>query len=111
MNSQNVDMLNFKDKSTFVGYEKLEEESPILAIFEDGKKVNSTSKTSLVVFESTPFYAESGGQVGDRGVIEINGIELAVLNTIKLPNAQHAMLVENDGEEIKVGDLNYSKGF
>lgn len=109
MNSQNVDMLNFKDKSTFVGYEKLEEESPILAIFEDGKKVNSTSKTSLVVFESTPFYAESGGQVGDRGVIEINGIELAVLNTIKLPNAQHAMLVENDGEEIKVGDLAIQK--
>lgn len=109
MNSQNVDMLNFKDKSTFVGYEKLEEESLIMAIFEDGKKVNSTSKTSLVVFESTPFYAESGGQVGDRGVIEINGIELAVLNTIKLPNAQHAMLVENDGEEIKVGDLAIQK--
>lgn len=109
MNSQNVDMLNFKDKSQFVGYDRLEEESKIMAIFEDGKKVSSTNKTSLVVFESTPFYAESGGQVGDRGVIEINGIELAVLNTIKLPNSQHAMLVENDGEEIKVGDLAIQK--
>lgn len=105
MNSQNVDMLNFKEKSVFVGYDRLEEDGKIIAIFEDGKKVLETSKTALVVFDKTPFYAESGGQVGDRGEVIINGTTLKVLNTTKLPNSQHALLIENDGTLLKVNDL------
>ncbi|MFA5114426.1 MAG: alanine--tRNA ligase [Candidatus Margulisiibacteriota bacterium] len=60
----------------FVGYEKNEEESKVVAVFPDQK---------LVVLEKTPFYGESGGQVGDSGVLVFDGKELLVLGTIVTP--------------------------
>ena len=105
MNSQNVDMLNFKESSSFVGYDKLELESKVIAIFEDGKLVKETKKNALVVTSETPFYAEMGGEVGDKGELITKDGSLNVYNTTKLPNGQPAMHVENYGLLIKVGDL------
>jgi len=61
----------------FVGYETLETEMPILRYREEGDTV-------LIVASRTPFYAESGGQVGDTGLIKGQGVVLRVLDTVKL---------------------------
>jgi alanyl-tRNA synthetase len=58
-------------KTSFCGYDRLETTSPIVALVADGESVSEAGEHSEVeiVVEETPFYAESGGQVGDRGVI------------------------------------------
>jgi alanyl-tRNA synthetase len=59
-------------QTRFRGYEALDLEAPIAAILKDGTMVSGAQKGDSVelIFEETPFYAESGGQVGDRGRIE-----------------------------------------
>lgn len=62
--------------SEFVGYDTLESESRVVAVLEsDGKQ--------SIFLEETPFYAESGGQVGDRGVIRADGLTFEVENTYR----------------------------
>jgi alanyl-tRNA synthetase len=58
--------------SNFTGYDSVEEESEIQAIFCKGERIESAiaGQAVEVVVENTPFYAESGGQVGDKGIIE-----------------------------------------
>src|SRR5690606_12244829 len=55
--------------TTFHGYNVLEEKGNILALYKDGAPVNELleGEMGVVVLDHTPFYAESGGQVGDRG--------------------------------------------
>ncbi|AKU10805.1 alanyl-tRNA synthetase [Azoarcus sp. CIB] len=55
--------------TTFHGYERLEERGNVLALYKDGAPVNELVEGDMgvVVLDNTPFYAESGGQVGDRG--------------------------------------------
>jgi len=82
--------------TNFVGYEKTSEESKILAIF-PGQK--------LVVLERTAFYGESGGQVGDTGILSWDGKEALVLNTLISPKGVILHLVDRtEGlkESIKV---------
>jgi alanyl-tRNA synthetase len=56
-------------QSEFTGYEHLQEESIVTALFYQGKPINSlkAGQSGQVILEHTPFYAESGGQVGDKG--------------------------------------------
>lgn len=77
MKSQNVDFLQFHAKSSFVGYEQSLVETKIIKVFEEG-----------VVLEKTPFYATSGGQVADTGVIFNDQFSLEVTDVSKLPNGQ-----------------------
>lgn len=72
-------------QSTFTGYELSEEESTITALFKDGKEVEALAagETGAVVLASTPFYAESGGQVGDTGALEGSGGSFTVTDTQK----------------------------
>ena len=81
MNVQNEEYLNFKEKSTFVGYDKLSVLSKVIGVFAEG-----------IVLEETPFYATSGGQVADTGTI--NGKE--VLDVKKMPNGQFLHVIENN---------------
>ncbi|HTY02095.1 MAG TPA: alanine--tRNA ligase [Rhodocyclaceae bacterium] len=62
--------------STFHGYEKLETPAKILALYREGTPVDELNEGELgvVVLDDTPFYAESGGQVGDRGEIKGAGL-------------------------------------
>jgi len=94
MNTQNEDMLNFKESSEFVGYENYSIDSKIIGIFSEGNLVESASGEVLLVFEKTPFYGEGGGQVGDLGIIVYNNKTFKVTNTIKLPNEQNASVVD-----------------
>ena len=72
-------------KTDFVGYEVLSTEAKLLAIVSDGELVNfgGTGDEVIVVLNKTPFYAESGGQVGDKGVITADKTVLTVLDTVK----------------------------
>jgi len=72
--------------TTFHGYETLEFKGNVLALYKDGSPVNELKEGELgvVVLDDTPFYAESGGQVGDRGVLQsVHGI-FAVEDTQKI---------------------------
>lgn len=77
MKDQNKAYLDFKEESTFVGYKKTTVESEVIKVFEAG-----------IVVKKTPFYAESGGQVADSGVIIKAGKVYEVLDVQKLPNGQ-----------------------
>ena len=72
------------DVSTeFTGYESLEGRSTIAALLKNGELVDSASSGDEVevVVRETPFYAESGGQVGDRGVLTADGGRIEILDT------------------------------
>jgi len=73
----------------FRGYETLEEAGKVLALYYDGEPVNelSTGQTGGVVLERTPFYAEAGGQVGDRGTLEGEEVLFEVSDTQKQGDA------------------------
>ena len=62
--------------TSFVGYDILKTKSTIIKVLEDGE-------TLKIIAEETPFYAQSGGQVGDKGTIKTENSTLEVLNTVK----------------------------
>ena len=72
--------------TTFEGYALLATESTIIALYKDGAAVNSlvAGETGVVVLDKTPFYAESGGQVGDNGVLTSVHGEFLVEDTQKI---------------------------
>ena len=71
----------------FVGYDRLKADSELVLILKDGQKVDRAKAGDKIdlVFSATPFYGESGGQVGDRGRIVGDGVEVAVDDTVKYP--------------------------
>jgi len=72
--------------NAFVGYEKLESAAKIVAIYVDGTSVAALKEgqNGVVVLDTTPFYAESGGQVGDEGFITSGSARFAVGDTLKI---------------------------
>lgn len=88
----------------FVGYEKTECESKILALLdEDFKEVSNLKDAGWVMLENTPFYATSGGQSADSGFIA----KREVLDTQKFFNLNLSFI--KAGQELKVGDTVYAK--
>jgi len=74
------------EKTKFVGYDSLAHNTHVLALYADGVKVEqlSAGQAGIVVLDTTPFYAESGGQVGDQGVIGDGAIRFEVEDTLKI---------------------------
>lgn len=74
------------EKTKFVGYESLAHNTHVLALYADGVKVDElkAGQAGIVVLDTTPFYAESGGQVGDQGVIGGSGVRFDVEDTLKI---------------------------
>ncbi|WP_310568017.1 alanine--tRNA ligase, partial [Hydrogenophaga sp.] len=72
--------------NTFVGYEQLEAPAKVVALYLDGTAVAElkAGQQGVVVLDTTPFYAESGGQVGDEGVITSGVATFAVGDTQKI---------------------------
>jgi alanyl-tRNA synthetase len=69
-----------------VGYEKLEQQAKVAAIYVEGTQVNeiAAGQDGILVLDTTPFYAESGGQVGDAGAIEFGASRFIVEDTQKI---------------------------
>ncbi|HQO17382.1 MAG TPA: alanine--tRNA ligase, partial [Methylotenera sp.] len=90
----------------FKGYDTLEANAKVLALYKDGTAVNhlSEGEQGVVVLDNTPFYAESGGQVGDTGTLKADNGIFAVEDTQKIQAAvfgHHGILKTG---KISVGD-------
>ena len=100
--------LEYKGKPTqFHGYDTLKHEgAKVTALYVDGSAVQSVKAgdAAVIVLDNTPFYAESGGQVGDKGELRSESVRFAVEDTFKI----QADVFGHQGEvlegEIKVGD-------
>lgn len=103
MNLQNEALLDFNAESIFVGYDNLEVETKILKLYDGNNFVDSITDEGYIVLEKTPFYAESGGQVSDKGIITDGNIKIDVISSFKGPNKQHFHQVKFVGT-INVGD-------
>lgn len=70
----------------FVGYEQLQQQAKVVGLYLDGVAVAElkSGQTGVVVLDSTPFYAESGGQVGDQGTLTSGSARFAVADTLKI---------------------------
>lgn len=73
-------------ETRFEGYEHLQTQGTVMALYLDGTLVDSVAagQSAIVVLDTTPFYAESGGQVGDTGVLSTDKARFAVADTQKI---------------------------
>ena len=95
------------DKTRFVGYDALQHEGQVLALYVNGAPVEKVEagEEAIVVLDSTPFYAESGGQAGDIGTLESEAGEFTVRDTRKLQadvNGHYGVL---ESGTLAVGDV------
>lgn len=99
------DRLQVDAVSDFSGYERLADMSEVVALYRNGESVPSLSagEDGMVVLSKTPFYAESGGQVGDTGVLTNDGTRFVVADTRKRQQAHLHIGVLEQGS-LKVGD-------
>ena len=72
--------------NTFVGYDQLASDATVMALYRDGTPVQQlqAGEAGVVVLDTTPFYAESGGQVGDEGLIIAGTVQFEVVDTQKI---------------------------
>jgi alanyl-tRNA synthetase len=95
-------------KTTFHGYEEIVfDDAKVIALYVDGASVQQVShgQQAVVVLDHTPFYAESGGQVGDQGVLANASVRFAVADTLKVQAdvvGHHGTLEQGT---LKVGDV------
>ena len=92
--------------NTFVGYDELQANCKVLALYIDGTPatVLNAGQEGVVVLDTTPFYAESGGQVGDQGLLQTAGAKFEVADTLKIKAdvfGHHGALLKGS---LKVGD-------
>lgn len=100
---------DIKVESTFVGYDQLQVDAKVLAIVKGGELADSAENGEEVqlILDKTPFYAESGGQIADTGVLEGENLRVLVKDVQKSPNGQnlHRVIVESGtlrvNEEVK----------
>jgi alanyl-tRNA synthetase len=83
-------------KPKFIGYEHLSCEAEVVLLVKDGREVEAATEGSFIeiVTDKTPFYGESGGQVGDKGSMYADGLKVVVHDTIKDPTG----LIIHQGE-------------
>ena len=91
-------------KTVFCGYETTEAEAKVLAILSDDMTLTEISEGDFsLILDTTPFYGEGGGQVGDTGVITADGVEIRITDTKKTDGVFIHMATVVNGT-VKVGD-------
>jgi alanyl-tRNA synthetase len=98
--------LRLEGETCFTGYEHLDDLVHVHGIYrgDEAVEVLSVGDEGILVFDRTPFYAESGGQVGDRGWLTGEGVRLTVLNTQKLGGDVFGHVCRVEAGELRVGD-------
>ena len=99
-------VIKLDDKTEFLGYQATEASAKVIAIFQNGQKVESANAgdEAIVILDKTPFYGESGGQIGDKGILTSANAEFTVLDSQKYGKSigHIGNLVKGS---LKVGDL------
>lgn len=106
MHVQSEVLNRLTEDSTFVGYDTLQTETQLVAMIAEGVRVERIEEgmEAQVLLAETPFYAESGGQIADRGVIQsVNGTA-EVIDVQKAPNGQHLHRVKVVAGELVVSE-------
>ena len=100
------ELLSEIGKIEFVGYETMQSESVVKAILKEGRVIREASHGAMVeVFlDKTPFYGESGGQVGDTGEMTADGFKALVLDTKKVIEGLHSHVVKIKEGKLRVWD-------
>lgn len=82
---------NITVESEFIGYDKWTTEAKIVALLKDGEVVESAEAGDEIQFilDKTPFYAESGGQIADKGTVNSDHVTIKVVDIQKAPNGQN----------------------
>ncbi len=82
---------DIKAESTFVGYENLTADARIIELLQNGEIVTEAheGETVQILLDETPFYAESGGQVADKGTLKSAEVIIDIKDVKKAPNGQH----------------------
>lgn len=104
MHNQSEDLLNFDADFTFTGYEKYEDEGIVTGLFKDGKKIAVSEDQCDVVLDSTCFYAESGGQCADTGIIYNDHFKANVVDVKKAPKGQFLHRIKLIEGSLRIGD-------
>lgn len=98
--------VDIEGETDFTGYERLSDDATVVALFADGESTDvlGPGQAGLVVLDRTPFYAESGGQVGDTGLLQAAGSEFVVVDTRKQAGTVFTHIGELKRGELRVGD-------
>ena len=102
-----ADLVAQLSPTVFLGYEHLDAGGlQVVALLKDGRPVASVhaGDEAVVILDRTPFYAESGGQVGDTGVLAEQGVEFDVADTLKFAGQFHGHVGRVAKGSLKVGD-------
>jgi alanyl-tRNA synthetase len=93
-------------KTEFLGYTQLQVNSTVIALYRAGVAVDELSdgQEGIIVLDRTPFYAESGGQVGDTGILRNGTVELQVVDTQKIQPDVHGHHGILRGGPLRTGD-------
>ncbi|MGP4071429.1 alanine--tRNA ligase [Piscibacillus sp. B03] len=96
MQVQSEVLQNIHNESTFVGYEQLTTQSSIEAMVYNQELVEelNVGETGYIILKETPFYAESGGQIADKGLIQTDTGRAQVIDVQKAPNGQNLHQIE-----------------
>lgn len=106
MQVQNVLLGEIKNESKFVGYDTLETQATVEVIVKENELAEyaGTDETVQIMLDVTPFYAESGGQIADKGTLKGDGVLAEVEDVQKAPNGQHLHTVKIVQGTLKKGD-------
>lgn len=107
MQTQSEVLGSIKVDSEFIGYDRTLSQASVLVIVKDGELADSAQEGDevQVILDKTPFYAESGGQIADRGTLSNDLVQATVLNVKKAPNGQNLHSVRIDSGELTAGTV------
>lgn len=104
MHGQSADLMDFTEESEFTGYTDATCDGVVIGLFKDGVKVDELTDSGDVILSRTCFYAESGGQCADTGVLSNDSFHAVVTDVQKAPHKQPLHYIEKIEGVLHTGD-------